>query len=169
LAAALAQMVAGLSRKKKSQAAYVDLLSAALDEMRKAADELIVAIDKDSESYDAVMAAFKLPQGDVQETRQREEAIQKATKTAAEVPLEVAERAVALYERLGQLDSIVAASMRSDLQVGRLMAAAGAKGALANVEINLDGLTDAAYVTAMRSRAAVLRERLSDAPRATSA
>jgi glutamate formiminotransferase len=169
LAAALAQMVAGLSRKKKSQAAYVDLLSAALDEMRKAADELIVAIDKDSESYDAVMAAFKLPQGDVQETRQREEAIQKATKTAAEVPLEVAERAVALYERLGQLASIVAASMRSDLQVGRLMAAAGAKGALANVEINLDGLTDAAYVTAMRSRAAVLRERLSDAPRATSA
>src|SRR6201993_5259140 len=38
MAASLGQMVAGLSRKKKSQAAYVDQLSSALDEMRKAAD-----------------------------------------------------------------------------------------------------------------------------------
>src|ERR1051325_6432768 len=64
LAASLGQMVAGLSRKKKSHAAYVDQLSTALDEMRKTADELAAAIDQDAESYDAVMAAFKLPQGD---------------------------------------------------------------------------------------------------------
>jgi len=169
LAAALGQMVAGLSRKKKSQAEFVDQLSAALDVMRKAADELVVAIDRDAESYDAVMAAYKLPQGDAQETRQREEAIQKATKLAAEVPLEVAGRAIALFEQLGQLDSIVAASMRSDLQVGRLMAAAGARGALANVEINLGGLSDTSYVASMRGKAAALRERLGDAPRATNA
>jgi len=169
MAAALGQMVAGLSRKKKSQAGFVDQLSAGLDEMRKAADALSGAIDRDAESYDAVMAAFKLPQGDAQETQQREEAIQKATKKAAEVPLEVAERAVALFEQLGQLDSIVAASMRSDLQVGRLMAAAGARGALANVEINLGGLSDASYVASMRGKVAALRERLGDAPRATTA
>jgi glutamate formiminotransferase len=169
LAASLGQMVAGLSRKKKSHAAYVDQLSTALDEMRKTADELAAAIDQDAESYDAVMAAFKLPQGDAQETRKREEAIQKATKGAAEVPLQVAERTVALFERLGQLDGIVAASMRSDLHVARLMANAGARGALANVEINLDGLTDAAYVASMRAKAAGLRERLGDAPRAISA
>ena len=76
-------------------------------------------------------------------SRQRDDAIQAATKGAAEVPLEVAERTVALFERLGQLDAIAAASMKSDLQVARLMAAAGARGALANVEINLDGLKDA--------------------------
>jgi formiminotetrahydrofolate cyclodeaminase len=137
--------------------------------MRKTADELAEAIDRDAASYDAVMAAFKLPQGDAQEIRQREEAIQKATKAAAEVPLQVAERAVVLFERLGQLDAIVAASMRSDLEVARLMASAGARGALANVEINLDGLKDAAYVTSMRGKVAALRERLGDAPRAKSA
>src|SRR5215470_5964306 len=169
LAAALGQMVAGLSRKKKSQAAYVDQLSTALDEMRKAADELAGAIDRDAESYDAVMAAFKLPQGNEEETAQRETAIQKATKGAAEVPLQVAERTVALFERLGQLERIVAASMRSDLHVARLMASAGARGALANVEINLDGLKDAAYVASMKAKAAALRELLGDAPRATSA
>jgi formiminotetrahydrofolate cyclodeaminase len=169
LAAALGQMVAGLSRKKKSQAGFVDQLSAALDDLRKIADELAEAIDRDAASYDAVMAAYKLPQGDAQESRQREEAVQKATKGASEVPLQVAERAVALFERLGQLDAIVAASMRSDLQVARLMAEAGARGALANVEINLDGLRDAAYVASMRAKTTVLRERLGNAPRATTA
>jgi glutamate formiminotransferase/formiminotetrahydrofolate cyclodeaminase len=169
LAASLGQMVAGLSRKKKSQAGYVDELSAALDELRRTAAELTQAIDRDAAAFDAVMAAFKLPQGAGQETRQREEAVQTATKGAAEVPLQVAERSVAVFERLGQLESIAAASMRSDLQVARLMAGAGARGALANVEINLDGITDAAYVASIRTKMAALRERLSDAPRATSA
>jgi glutamate formiminotransferase/formiminotetrahydrofolate cyclodeaminase len=169
LAAALGQMVAGLSRKKKSQASFVDQLSTELEELRKVSDELAEAIDRDAASYDAVMAAFKLPQGDAEETKQREEAIQKATKGASEVPMQVAERAVALFERLGQLDAIVAASMRSDLQVARLMAEAGARGALANVEINLDGLTDTAYASSMRTKVAALRERLGDAARATKA
>ena len=169
LAAALGQMVAGLSRKRKSQAGFADQLSAALDEMRRTAEDLAEAIDRDAASYDAVMTAFKLPQGDAEEARQRKEAIQKATKSASEVPLQVAERTVALFERLGQLDAVVAASMRSDLQVARLMAEAGARAALANVEINLEGLTDASYVASMRMKIAALRERLGNATRATRA
>jgi glutamate formiminotransferase / formiminotetrahydrofolate cyclodeaminase len=169
LAASLGQMVAGLSRKKKSQVSFVERLSVALDEMRRTAEELAAAIDRDAQAYDAVMAAFKLPLGNAEETRRREEAVQKATRGAAEVPLQVAECTVALFERLRQLEAIVAASMRSDLQVARLMAGAGARGALANVEVNLDGITDTAYVTDMRAKVAALRERLGDAPRATSA
>jgi formiminotetrahydrofolate cyclodeaminase len=169
MAAALGQMVAGLSRKKKSQALYVDRLSAAIDELRRTAEELTRAIDRDAESYDAVMAAFKLPQGNADETRRRDEAIQSATKGAAEVPMQVAARSVALFERLGQLEAIAAASMKSDLQVAKLMAGAGARGALANVEINLDGIKDTAYVTSMRGRMASLREQLGDAPRVISA
>ena len=158
-------MVTGLSRKKKSQAAHVDQLSRALDELRKTAEELAKAIDRDAESYEAVMAAYKLPQGNQKETRERTEAVQKATKGAAEVPLQVAERTVALFERLGQLEGIVAASMRSDLHVARLLAEAGARGALANVEINLDGIKDAGYVTAVREKVSALRERLGETSR----
>jgi glutamate formiminotransferase/formiminotetrahydrofolate cyclodeaminase len=160
LAAALGEMVAGLSRKKKSQAAHVDKLSEQLDALRKTAGELAEAIDRDAAAYDAVMAAFKMPQGNSAETKQREEAIQKATRGACEVPLEVAERSVALFERLMQLEGISATSMKSDLQVARLVAAAGARGALANVEINLDGLKDAAYVQSMRAKIEKLRKRL---------
>src|SRR6266403_2029549 len=142
LAASLGQMVAGLSRKKKSQAAFVNQLSEALD---------------------------KLPQENAEEKRQRDEAIQRATRGAAEVPLQVAERSVALFERLGQLASIAAASMKSDLEVARLMAAAGARGALANVEINLDSIADASYVASMRAKSAALRERLAETSRSISA
>ncbi|HMI51371.1 MAG TPA: glutamate formimidoyltransferase [Candidatus Saccharimonadales bacterium] len=160
MAASLGQMVAGLSRRKKSQAEFVDQLSASLDELRLVAVDLAQAIDRDAWSYDAVMAAFKLPQGDAEETKKREEAIQAATKIAAEVPLKVAESTVALLERLGQLEAIAAASMKSDLQVARYMAVAGANGALANVEINLEGLADVSYVTSVRGKIAELRKRL---------
>ncbi len=169
LAASLGQMVAGLSRKKKSQAAHVDKLSAELDELRRTADDLAEAIDRDAASYEAVIAAFKLPQDNAEEVQKRETSLQSATKGAADVPMQVAERTVALFERLGQLEAIAAASMRSDLEVGRYIAAAGARGALANVEINLDGISDSAYVTLMREKVASLRERLGNAPRSTTA
>ena len=162
MAASLGQMVAGLSRKKKSQLAVVDKLSETLDSMRRVAEELTAAVDRDADSYDAVMTAFKLPQGDATEIQRREQAIQSATRVAAEVPLEVADRTVTLFERLGQLAAIAAASMKSDLDVARLMAAAGAKGALANVEINLDGIKDAGYVAATRERISALRDRLGE-------
>jgi glutamate formiminotransferase/formiminotetrahydrofolate cyclodeaminase len=160
MAAALGQMVAGLSRKKKSQVLQVDKLSEHLDALHKTAEQLAVAIDHDASSYDAVMAACKLSHGSAQETEARERAIQQATKGAAEVPLDVAEKAVALHERLVQLEAVAAPSMKSDLLVARLMAIAGAKGAIANVEVNLDGLKDAAYVASMKSRVDELRKRL---------
>jgi glutamate formiminotransferase / formiminotetrahydrofolate cyclodeaminase len=169
LAASLGQMVAGLSRKKKSQAAFADELSAALDDLRQTADKLTEEIDRDAGAYDAVMAAFKLAQGNAEEIAAREAAVQSATKGAAEVPLQVAERTVALFERLVQLEAIAAASMRSDLQVARLMASAGTQGALANVEINLEGIKDADFVALMRRKAAELRERLTHEPHAKSA
>jgi glutamate formiminotransferase len=164
LAGALGQMVAGLSRKKKSQAAFVVPLSEMLDRFRKTTDDLTKAIDRDAEAFDQVMAAFKLPQGEANQNAARDKSIQAATKGAAEAPLQVADVTIALFEQLVQLEAIAAASMRSDLQVARFMAAAGARGSLANVEINLDSLHDAAYVSKVRNKVASLRERLEKNP-----
>jgi glutamate formiminotransferase / formiminotetrahydrofolate cyclodeaminase len=159
-AAALGQMVAGLARKKKSQILHVEKLSDHLEALRKSTAELTAAIDRDANSYDAVMAAFKLPQGNPEEIQNREDTVQLATKSAAEVPLEVATKSADLRDRLVQLETISPASMKSDLLVARLMAVAGANGALANVEINLDGLKDATYVATMRTKVDELRKRL---------
>ncbi|HLE36384.1 MAG TPA: glutamate formimidoyltransferase [Candidatus Acidoferrales bacterium] len=164
LAACLGQMVAGLSRKKKSQAAYVEPLSAAIAELHASAQSLAEAIDRDAASFEAVMAAMKLPKETPAEQQRREEAIQQATRRAAEVPMQVAEWAVSVYERLGQLEGMAAASIMSDLKVGRLMAAAGARGALENVAINLEGISDAAFVEQMRERMAQIEARLSSSP-----
>ena len=160
LAASLAQMVAGLSRKKKSQAAYADQLDRAITDMHSAATELADAIDRDAESYNAVLAAFKLPKDSPEDASRREEAIQQATRGAAEVPMAVARKSLELFERLGQLEAISSASMISDLRVARLMAAAGARGALANVAINLDSITDASFVAAMRTQSQDIESRL---------
>jgi len=160
LAASLGQMVAGLSRKKKAQAAHVDQLSAAVDDLRRAADLLAQAIDRDAASYNAVLLAMKLPKESAEEQQKREAAIQSATRGAAEVPMQVAEAAVEVYERLGRLESISSPAMISDLRVGRLLAVAGARGALVNVAINLDGIADAAFVQTMKTKATALEAKL---------
>ncbi|MGB9404171.1 MAG: cyclodeaminase/cyclohydrolase family protein, partial [Candidatus Acidiferrales bacterium] len=164
LAASLGQMVAGLSRKKKAQAAYVDQLSEALADFQRAAGEFAEAIDRDAASFDAVMKAYKLPQESAEEKSRRDAAICDALRGAAEVPLEVARKAVAIYERLGQLQPIASASMLSYLRVGRSMAAAAVRGALENVSINLDSLAeigaDTSFIARMRSEAESLDSRV---------
>jgi len=162
LGASLGQMVAGLSRKKKSQAAFVEQLSEAVSEFHAAGQELAKAIDRDASSFESVMGAYKLPQGTPEEQRKRDDAIQRALQGAAEVPLEVARKAVDVFERLGQLEPMSSASMLSDLRVGRLMAASAVRGALENVAINLESITDANFAERLRSESATLLARITE-------
>jgi formiminotetrahydrofolate cyclodeaminase len=164
LGASLGQMVAGLSRKKKSQAAHVDQLSDAVAEFHSASRALAEAIDRDAASFESVMAAYKLPHSNAEEQQRRDAATQQALHGAAQVPLEVARRAAEIFERLGQLESISSPSMFSDIRVGRLMAAAGVRGALENVAINLESITDAAFAQRMRSESASLLARVAESP-----
>jgi glutamate formiminotransferase / formiminotetrahydrofolate cyclodeaminase len=160
LGASLGQMVASLSRKKKSQAAFVDQLSDVLSNLQAASKMLSEAIDRDSASFDHVMAAYKLPKETSNEQVQRDAAIQAAMQGAATVPLEVARRSADVFELLGRLASISSPSMASDLKVGRLMAAAGARGALENVAINLESITDAAFAARLRTESAAIAARV---------
>ena len=164
LAASLGEMVAGLSRKKKSQSAFVEDLTASIEAMRQAALQLAAAIDRDAQSFEAVMSAFQMPKGTNEEQTKRDAAIERATRRAAEVPMETALAAVELFEKLVQLETMAAPSMLSDLHVGRWMAAAAARGALENVAINLASLHDSSYVSEMRSRAAAIEARLAANP-----
>jgi glutamate formiminotransferase len=160
LAASLGQMVAGLARKKKSQAAHVEALSDALAELRAGADFLATAIDRDAASFETVMASYKLPAGTPEEQHFRDSEIQKALQAAANVPMEVARKAVGVHDRLKQLEPISPPAMFSDLRVGRLLASAAALGALENVNINLESITDQGFARAMRAQASALMARL---------
>jgi len=169
LGAALGQMVAGLARKKKTHEQFVDGLTATVGELNNASRSLAAAMDRDAAAYDEVLTAFKLPKGTPEEENARTIAIERALRGAAEVPMEVAESAMFLYELLGQLEAITPAAMRSDLRVGRMMAAAAAHGALANVEINLESLTDAEFVSGMRARWTAVQSSLAPRPTVTAA
>src|SRR6202047_2585145 len=94
LAASLGEMVAGLSRKKKSLSAFADDLGASIEVMRQASRNLAAAIDRDAQSYEAVMAAIKLPKESAVEQSRRDAAMESATRHAAEVPMETALAAV---------------------------------------------------------------------------
>lgn len=163
LGASLGQMVAGLSRKKKSQAAYVDRLSEAVARFQSAAHFLARAIDRDAAAFDSVMAAYKMPQSTPDEQQKRDAAIQAALQGAATVPLEVASHAANIFEQLGQLEPISSPSMKSDIRVGRLMASAAVRGAAENVLINLESITDVAFKTRVGSQVAALANRVAEA------
>jgi glutamate formiminotransferase/formiminotetrahydrofolate cyclodeaminase len=160
LGASLGQMVAGLSRKKKSQAAYREPLSDALAEFHSASRALAEAIDRDAASFESVMAAYKLPQATPEEQGRRETAIQNALQGAANVPMEVARKAAQIFDQLGKLESIASPSMLSDIRVGRLMAGAAVQGALENVAINLQSITDSGFSARLRSESGLLAARV---------
>jgi glutamate formiminotransferase len=162
LAASLGQMVAGLSRKKKSQVPHLDALSETLAKFQAFARELTAAIDRDAASFESVMAAYKLPQGTSEEKQRRDDAIQLALKGAAEVPFQVARQAAEIFEGLGQLEAIASPSMLSDIRVGRLMAAASVQGALENVAINLESIADAGFASRMQSESKSLAARVAE-------
>jgi glutamate formiminotransferase / formiminotetrahydrofolate cyclodeaminase len=169
LAAALGQMVAGLARKKKSHEQYMVSLTAAVEELDNATRSLAASIDRDAAAFDAVRDAFKLPHETAEQEKTRAQAIDTALQGAAEVPMEVAEASMFLFELLGQLQAITPASMKSDLQVGRMMAAAAAHGALANVDINLESITDANFLANMRARRAAVQAAMALNPAAATA
>jgi glutamate formiminotransferase / formiminotetrahydrofolate cyclodeaminase len=162
LAASLGQMVAGISRRKKSLAAHAETLAQMENEFAAAAQALRGSIDHDAASYEAVLDAHRLARETEEERKKREQAIQRALEGSVEAPLEVARRAAALFERLGQLEPMAGASMLSDVRVARMMAAVAVRGALENVTTNLASIRDAAFVKRARSEAEGLSSRVAE-------
>jgi formiminotetrahydrofolate cyclodeaminase len=155
-------MVAGLSLKKRSLAAHAGPLSDAAAEFQFASRALTAAIDGDAAAFESVIAAHKLPRNTPEETRRRDTAIQRGLAAAIEVPLEVARKAAEVFEKLGQLEPMSSPSMSSDIGVARLLASAAVRGALENVAINLESITDAVFATRVRSEALSLTARTSE-------
>ncbi|HXY48182.1 MAG TPA: glutamate formimidoyltransferase [Terriglobales bacterium] len=153
MAAGLATMVAALSRGKKAFVPYESRLSQAMARLGQLREELKAAIDADAASYNAVMKAYKQAKATVD----GETMIDAALKQATSVPLSVAERAREVLDLAESLGPITNPNMKSDLTTAEALARAAMAGALANVEINLAAMKDAAFAAEVRSRADALR------------
>jgi formiminotetrahydrofolate cyclodeaminase len=80
-----------------------------------------------------------------------------AVKLATSVPLSVAERSREVADLVAKLGPITNPNMKSDLTTSSALAKAAIEGALANVEINLESMKDAAFAVEVRNKAASLR------------
>ncbi len=144
LAAALASMVCRLTLGKKKYAEVQDHVAAILKQTDVLKDELYELVARDAASFDAVMAAMKLPKESEEQQKQRTEAIQKATINATQTPLETMKKAAQAIDLAIEIAKIGNVNSVSDAGVGALMAHAGVQGAFYNVQINLPGINDRA-------------------------
>ena len=95
------------------------------------------AVDRDAEAFQKVMAAYKRPKDE------RAPFVEEALHGAAEVPLEVYERACAMARRLDALQ--IPAKFGSDLAVAKALVVAAKAGVMENVRINLESIQDEAF------------------------
>lgn len=138
--AGLVAMVCDLTIPKEKYAEYKDLCQSVKAEILEVFDELVIGIDKDTEAYNKVSAAFKLPKGTDEEKATRSKAIQEATIIATEVPYETMELCMKGIEITAKIVGKSNPNASSDLGVAALNLLAGIKGAYLNVMINLPGI-----------------------------
>jgi formiminotetrahydrofolate cyclodeaminase len=147
--ASLLQMVASLPKTRSNTDDDRAALAAAAAALTGLRAQLTDAIDADSGAYDQVVAAYKLAKSSAAEQSARKSAIQRALRAATDVPLGVARLSV---EALKEAQAVAGHGYRgaaSDVGVAIALLVAGQRGALLNVRINLGGIDDAAYVSAV--------------------
>jgi glutamate formiminotransferase/formiminotetrahydrofolate cyclodeaminase len=122
-------------------------------------DECLGLVDRDAEAFDKVMESFKLPKATEDQGRERDAAVEAATREATLVPLRVLEAAVELLLLARTAAEKGNRNSLSDAGVAALAGRAAADGGYFNVRINLPGLKDEAFKAAVRKQAFGLRRR----------
>ncbi|MGP1461982.1 cyclodeaminase/cyclohydrolase family protein [Tannerella sp.] len=153
LAASLAAMVANLTVGRKKYAEVNDEMEELSARLTGLSAQLLNDVDRDAEAYDRVFAAFKLPKETDEEKAVRTEAVQRETKYAAEVPMEVARTAHAMLPLIDTVARKGNSNAVTDACVAMMCARTAVLGALLNVRINLTSITDEAFVKEMSAEA----------------
>lgn len=146
ISAALSAMVANLTVGKKNYEAVSEEMEVIAKKMSAFKQEFVDLIDKDANSFDKVMKAYKLPKETDEEKAERSRLIQEGMAYAASVPLEVAAKTSELFEMIEVLVQKGNANAQTDALVAAMMARTAILSALYNVKINLGSIKDEAFV-----------------------
>jgi formiminotetrahydrofolate cyclodeaminase len=136
-AAALVEMVAGLSLKKSPESADAALQQRTVTQMETARGELLKLADDDAIAYDAFMQAMRLPKSKEHERDARGRAMSVAAERAAEVPLHTLRAITSVAEAARLLTGHSLVSAASDLEVALRFSRAAGLSAAENIEVNL--------------------------------
>ena len=146
IGADLIVMVCRLSIGNDKYKASQDLLEESLDKAQILAKRLLERVDLDSEAFNRVMAAFRMPKETEQEKRARSAEIQAGFKEAVQSPLSIASECLDVLKVAGDLIGKINTNAMSDFGVAALQAHAGLEGAVMNVRINLPSIKDEQFV-----------------------
>ena len=161
MAAALISMVARLTIGKKKYASVEAQMDEIVLQSEKIRTQLTDLVQKDALAFEDVMLAFKLPKHTSELDAGRTQAIEKATQSAAKVPMLVAQLSLttlALAERVVSLGNINAIS---DGGTAGALAMASIKSASYNVRINLANMSDAIVRESMQTQIEQIEQRAS--------
>jgi glutamate formiminotransferase/formiminotetrahydrofolate cyclodeaminase len=146
----LLMMVAGLPKTKTGAPEETADLAEASSRLHPLRDALLELVDRDSDAYRQVLAAFRLPKVSDAEKAARTEAIDRATRAAIDAPLDT----MRLCQQALRGAVIVASNgsrrTTSDVGVAVELLVAALRGARLNIDINLTGLNDEAYTARIR-------------------
>jgi len=138
LAGALVAMVARLTVGRKPYAAVQPRVAEILAEADALRAQLRRLVDDDAAAYAKVSAAYRLPKDDPRRTRAADEALI----GAAQTPLAMARGAVRLLALAKEIGTIGNRNARSDALVAEALARAAVAGAVENVKVNVQSLSE---------------------------
>ena len=143
LGAALTAMVCTLTTVGKSKETYADYQEFVIETRAKASDlqaRFVDVMDRDTEAFNVVSAAFGMPKATAEEKAARSAAIQKGLEGCTATPFEMMELATETLELTAELLGKTNDSAASDLGVSALSLRAAIQGAWLNVLINIGSL-----------------------------
>ena len=139
---ALIIMVCDLTLGKEKYSAYHDVCRDARERAQLMLNTIVKLIDEDTEAYNALFNAFKMPKDTDAQKAERTAAINSGTEVSIEVPLSVMKLAYGGLELISGLAGKTNPNAASDLGVAALNLHAAVNGARLNVMINLPGISD---------------------------
>ena len=140
LGAALACMVANLSAGKRGWESRWKEFSDWAEEAQQLMKELLALVDEDTDAFNRLMGAMRMPKSSPEQIEERDAAMEAATLYAGEVPLRTMKTAVKAFPLLRRMAEEGNPNSVSDAGVGALAARSAVLGAQLNVKINASGL-----------------------------
>ncbi len=156
LSGALSAMVSNLTIGKKG---YEDAQEKVLQLAPQGQDIKLRAmqcIDADTDAFNAMMDAMRLPHKTDEDKKHRDEMIEKTTQKAILVPLRTMEISLQALEVAAQVVEVGNANALSDAGVAALTALTAAKAANYNILINLAGVHEEKFISEVKERSASL-------------